>query len=146
MKLGMVGLGRMGGNMTVRLQQHGHEVVAFDPSADAVERAVVSGAEGASSLAELCSKLPSPKVVWLMVPSGDVTEATVRELGGILGNGDVIVAIDNQKIDSVRTLIGQLKGKTEGSVAIKIVRNHAEQTISVTLEKLEPAIPHRSQL
>jgi 6-phosphogluconate dehydrogenase len=91
MKLGMVGLGRMGGNMSVRLQQHGHEVVAFDPSADAVERAVVAGAEGASSLAELCGKLPSPKVVWLMVPAGEITEGTVRELGGILGNGDVIV-------------------------------------------------------
>ena len=52
MKLGMVGLGRMGGNMTVRLQQHGHQVVAYDPSADAVEAAVTAGAEGATSLAE----------------------------------------------------------------------------------------------
>lgn len=91
MKLGMVGLGRMGGNMTVRLVQHGHEVVAFDPAPEAVEQAVVAGAEGASSPAELCAKLSSPKVVWLMVPAGDITEATVRELGGILGNGDVVV-------------------------------------------------------
>jgi 6-phosphogluconate dehydrogenase len=91
MKLGMVGLGRMGGNMTARLQQHGHQVVAYDPSSDAVEAAVAAGAEGTSSLAELCSKLPSPKVVWLMVPAGEITESTVRELGGILGNGDVVV-------------------------------------------------------
>jgi 6-phosphogluconate dehydrogenase len=56
----MVGLGRMGGNMTVRLQQHGHQVVAYDPSPAAVEAAVASGAEGAESLAELCSTLPSP--------------------------------------------------------------------------------------
>jgi 6-phosphogluconate dehydrogenase len=90
-KLGMVGLGRMGGNMTVRLQQHGHQVVAYDPSADAVAAAVTSGAEGAASLVELCSKLSSPKVVWLMVPAGDITESTVRELGGVLGSGDVIV-------------------------------------------------------
>jgi 6-phosphogluconate dehydrogenase len=90
-KLGMVGLGRMGGNMTARLQQRGHQVVALDPSADAVERAVAVGAQGASTLAEMCSALPSPKVVWLMVPAGDVTEATVGELGGILGDGDVIV-------------------------------------------------------
>jgi 6-phosphogluconate dehydrogenase len=87
----MVGLGRMGGNMTTRLQQHGYQVVAYDPSSDAVEAAVASGAEGATSLANLCSKLPSPRVVWLMVPAGDITESTVRELGGILGNGDVIV-------------------------------------------------------
>ena len=91
MKLGMVGLGRMGGNMTTRLQQHGHQIVAFDPSADAVERAVASGAEGAATLAEMCAKLPSPKVVWLMVPAGAVTEATVQELGGLLVRGDVIV-------------------------------------------------------
>jgi 6-phosphogluconate dehydrogenase len=87
----MVGLGRMGGNMTTRLQERGHQVVAYDPSSDAVEAAVASGAEGAASLAELCSKLPSPKVVWLMVPAGDITESTVRELAGVLGSDDVIV-------------------------------------------------------
>ena len=91
MKLGMVGLGRMGGNITVRLVQHGHEVVAFDPASEAVEQAVVAGAEGASSLTDLCQRLPSPNVVWLMVPAGDVTEATVRELAGILGDGDVVI-------------------------------------------------------
>ena len=92
MKLGMVGLGRMGGNMTVRLLRAGHEVVAFDPGADAVARATAAGAIGASSLAELCAKLDgSPRVVWLMVPSGDVTEQTVREVGGLLSAGDVVV-------------------------------------------------------
>ncbi len=91
MKLGMVGLGRMGGNMTVRLLRAGHEVVAFDPGADAVARATSAGAVGASSLADLCGKLDvSPRVVWLMVPSGDVTEQTVLELGGLLSEGDVV--------------------------------------------------------
>src|SRR5258706_14611133 len=89
MKLGMVGLGRMGGNMTVRLLRAGHEVVAYDPGADAVSRAASAGAEPASSLADLCAKLPSPKVVWIMVPAGDVTEQTVPDLGGILGQGDI---------------------------------------------------------
>ena len=103
MKLGMVGLGRMGGNMTVRLVQRGHEVVAFDPAPEAVELAVVAGAEGASSLAAVCATLPTPKVVWLMVPAGDITEATVRELGGILGNGDVVIDGGNSNWqDSVR--------------------------------------------
>jgi 6-phosphogluconate dehydrogenase len=92
MKLGMVGLGRMGGNMTVRLLRGGHEVVVFDPGADAVARATAAGAIGASSLADLCAKLEgSPRVVWLMVPSGDVTEQTVREVGGLLSSGDVVV-------------------------------------------------------
>jgi len=91
MRLGMVGLGRMGGSMTVRLVRGGHEVVAFDPNPEAVEAAVVAGAEGASSLGELCERLTAPKVVWVMVPAGDVTEATIGELGGILADGDVVV-------------------------------------------------------
>jgi 6-phosphogluconate dehydrogenase len=87
----MVGLGRMGGNMTVRLQRRGHQVVVYDPSSEAVEAAVAAGAEGAASLVELASKLPDPKVVWMMVPAGNITESTIRELGGILGDGDVVV-------------------------------------------------------
>jgi 6-phosphogluconate dehydrogenase len=87
----MVGLGRMGGNMTVRLVRGGHEVVAFDRDPEAVGAAVVSGAEGASSLGELCERLSAPRVVWLMVPAGEITEAAIRELGGILSDGDVLV-------------------------------------------------------
>jgi len=91
MKLGMVGLGRMGGNMAIRLIRGGHEVVAFDPGTEAVGRAVEAGATGAASLAELVAELEAPRVVWLMVPAGDVTEQTVRELGGRLSEGDVVV-------------------------------------------------------
>jgi 6-phosphogluconate dehydrogenase len=87
----MVGLGRMGGNMTVRLVRGGHDVVAFDRDPEAVEAAVVAGAEGASSLGGLCERLSAPRVVWLMVPAGDITGSTIRELGGILADGDVIV-------------------------------------------------------
>ncbi|MDP9295975.1 MAG: decarboxylating 6-phosphogluconate dehydrogenase [Actinomycetota bacterium] len=91
MKLGMVGLGRMGGNMTVRLQRAGHHVVAFDPSPKAVSRTTESGAEGASSLEDLVGKLGAPRVVWLMVPAGEITEGTVKRLSGLLSEGDVIV-------------------------------------------------------
>jgi len=104
----MVGLGRMGGNMTARLGQHGHDVVAFDPSADAVARAVQGGAEGAASLADLCAKLPSPKVVWLMVPAGEITEDTVRELGGILAEGDVVIDGGNSDWRDSQRRAGQL--------------------------------------
>ncbi len=110
MKLGMVGLGKMGGNMTVRLIQHGHVVVAFDPSPDAVERAVAAGADGASSLAELCGKLPAPKVVWLMVPAGEITESTVRELGGLLGDGDVVIDGGNSNWQDSKRRAEQLAG------------------------------------
>jgi 6-phosphogluconate dehydrogenase len=99
----MVGLGRMGGNMSVRLLRGGHEVVAFDPSAEAVAAASTAGATGASSLAELVAALEPPRVVWLMVPAGEVTESTVRELGGLLSNGDVVVDGGNSFYkDSIR--------------------------------------------
>jgi 6-phosphogluconate dehydrogenase len=91
MRLGMVGLGRMGGNMTIRLIRAGHEVVAFDASADAVASAEAAGATGAASLADLVSALERPRVVWLMVPAGEVTESTVRTLEGLLSRGDVVV-------------------------------------------------------
>jgi 6-phosphogluconate dehydrogenase len=91
MKLGMVGLGRMGGNMTARLQRSGHEVVAFDPSPDAVSRATETGASGASSLEELVGQLEAPRVIWLMVPAGEITDSTIATLAGLLSEGDVIV-------------------------------------------------------
>src|SRR5438105_5021980 len=91
MKLGMVGLGRMGGNMTVRLVRGGHEVVAFDPSDDAVASAETAGASGAHSLEELVKQLEQPRVVWIMVPAGDITEQTVQKLQELLASGDVII-------------------------------------------------------
>jgi 6-phosphogluconate dehydrogenase len=81
MQLGMVGLGRMGGNMTGRLRAAGHEVLTYDPQVDST----------ASSLAELVELLEPPRALWLMVPVGDVTEATFRELLGLVAPGDAIV-------------------------------------------------------
>jgi len=81
MKLGMVGLGRMGGNMTERLRRDGHEVQTYDRS----------GSGTAQSLAELVDQLEAPRAVWVMVPAGDPTEETVQELVERLDEGDVIV-------------------------------------------------------
>jgi 6-phosphogluconate dehydrogenase len=91
MQIGMVGLGRMGANMTSRLLLDKHEVVAFDFSAAAVAHAVGEGGVGASTLAELVSKLSAPRVVWIMVPSGAATDSTVASLLELLQAGDVIV-------------------------------------------------------
>jgi 6-phosphogluconate dehydrogenase len=91
MKLGMVGLGRMGGNMTTRLIRNGHEVVAFDPSDDAVGRAEAEGAIGAHSLEELVKQLDAPRVAWIMVPAGKITEDTVENLRHLLQSGDIVV-------------------------------------------------------
>ena len=91
MQLGMVGLGKMGANMTTRLIQGGHQVVVYDRSADAVTQAASSGATSSTGLKDLCGKLSSPKVVWIMVPSGKPTDDTIDELCTILGKGDVII-------------------------------------------------------
>ena len=91
MKLGMIGLGRMGGNMTERLLNDGHEVVVFDPDTAAVEALAPKGASVASSLAEVVGKLGAPRTVWVMVPSGDNTEQTVNGLIELLDAGDTLI-------------------------------------------------------
>ncbi|MCC7055544.1 MAG: decarboxylating 6-phosphogluconate dehydrogenase [Gemmatimonadaceae bacterium] len=91
MQLGMVGLGRMGANMTTRLLRGGHQLAVFDHSPAAVTAAAADGATGTASLAELVERLEAPRVVWVMVPSGAPTEETVRALAGLLSAGDTVI-------------------------------------------------------
>ena len=86
-----MGLGRMGANMTLRLLQHDHEVVAWDRNEESIDGVRSEGAEGVGSLAEVVDALEPPRVVWLMLPSGDPTEDTIRELEDLLEAGDTIV-------------------------------------------------------
>jgi 6-phosphogluconate dehydrogenase len=104
----MIGLGRMGGNMTLRLIRHGHEVVAFDPSEEARERTVAGGAIGAATIEELVAALEPPRVVWIMVPAGPVTENVVTELGERLGDGDLVVDGGNSKYTESQRRAAQL--------------------------------------
>ena len=91
MELGMIGLGRMGGNMTQRLLKGGHRVVAYDPDEAARRAAQNAGADGAASIAEVAGMLAAPRAVWVMVPAGDVTDATINELADALSAGDAII-------------------------------------------------------
>jgi 6-phosphogluconate dehydrogenase len=91
MEIGIIGLGRMGGNMAQRLLKGGHTVVAFDFSAATVENAVQQGALGAKDLKDLVAKLAKPRAVWLMVPSGNATEKTVNDVAALLSPGDTII-------------------------------------------------------
>jgi 6-phosphogluconate dehydrogenase len=91
MELGMIGLGKMGANMAERLVGGGHRVVGFDLSPDSVERVVDAGAEGASSLEELVGKLPGPRILWIMVPSGAPVDSTIAALLPYLGEGDIVI-------------------------------------------------------
>jgi 6-phosphogluconate dehydrogenase len=91
MQLGMVGLGRMGANMTRRLMHGGHALVVSDLSADAVKQLGSEGATGSSSLEDLIAKLTPPRAVWIMVPAGGPTETTVQKLAAHMQAGDAII-------------------------------------------------------
>lgn len=104
MKLGMIGLGRMGGNMARRLLRSEHQVVGFDQSPETVTQlAHVDGLLPAWSLAEVVAQLPSPRLVWLMLPAGQVTEDTLVTLCGLLSAGDILIDGGNANFnDSIR--------------------------------------------
>ncbi len=91
MQLGMVGLGRMGGNMVRRLMRGGHECVVSDLSAENVQHLVGEGAKGSASLEDFVSKLKPPRAAWVMVPAGGPTEQTVMKLAERMQAGDTII-------------------------------------------------------
>jgi len=91
MKIGFVGLGKMGGRMVERLIRGGHEIVAFDPIRKAVKEAENKGAVPAGSLEELVDKLDPPRAIWIMVPSGKPTEETITTLSSLLEEGDILI-------------------------------------------------------
>jgi 6-phosphogluconate dehydrogenase len=91
MKIGLIGLGRMGGNIARRLMKNGHEVVAFDRNADAVAALAADGAEAASSLQEARAKLDTPAIWWVMLPAGDPTEQTIDAIATDARDGDIII-------------------------------------------------------
>jgi 6-phosphogluconate dehydrogenase len=103
MEIGMIGLGKMGANMTVRLLKGGHSVVAHDRNPANVEQAVSEGALGAEALADLVSKISPPRAVWVMVPAGDPTEAVIEDLAELLESGDTVIDGGNSNYkDSMR--------------------------------------------
>jgi len=91
MKLGMIGLGRMGGNMAERLISGGHQIVAYDSDDLAVAALTEKGASAAQSLSDVVSQLNPPRTVWVMVPAGDITENTLTDLIEILDPGDTLI-------------------------------------------------------
>jgi len=103
MQLAMIGLGRMGGNMVERLMRHGHQLVAYDRSADAVAKYEQIGAKGATDLRSLVGALSAPRIVWIMVPAGDPVDQTIAELRPMLAKGDVIIDGGNSNFhDTIR--------------------------------------------
>lgn len=107
MHIGLVGLGKMGGNMRSRLRNAGHTVVGYDRNPDLAD---------VDSLAAMVEVLPSPKVVWVMVPAGDATTSTIEELKGLLGEGDLVVDGGNSRWTDDATNAASLAEKGIGFV------------------------------
>jgi 6-phosphogluconate dehydrogenase len=91
MKIGMIGLGKMGSQMTARLMKGNHECIVFDVNQESMKAEALKGATPSTSLKDLVGKLQKPRVVWVMLPEGEVTEKTVSDLGLLLSEGDVII-------------------------------------------------------
>jgi 6-phosphogluconate dehydrogenase len=91
MKIGIIGLGRMGGNIARRLMRGKHETVVYDRAPEAVKEIVADGAIGAGSLEDMAGKLDSPRIFWVMLPAGDPTESTIETLTGLCSPGDIII-------------------------------------------------------
>src|SRR5438874_9063599 len=90
MELGLIGLGRMGANMTRRLMRAGHSCVVYDVFPGSVQTLAGEGASGAASLADFVAQLPAPRAIWLMVPAG-VVDSTLADLVPLLAPGDVVI-------------------------------------------------------
>jgi len=103
MELAMIGLGKMGLNMATRLVRGKHRVVGFAPSAESVRAAIDHGVEGAHSLEEAVGKLKAPRIVWVMVPAGQITDETIEKVSHLLSKGDIVIDGGNSNYkDSIR--------------------------------------------
>ncbi len=103
MELGMIGLGRMGANMTERLVGGGHRVISYDRNAEAIQRIVDIGGVGAHSLADFVKQITAPRVIWMMVPSGAPVDQTIEQLLPNLAKGDILIDGGNSNYkDSIR--------------------------------------------
>jgi 6-phosphogluconate dehydrogenase len=91
MQIGIIGLGRMGGNITRRLMQHGHETVVYDHDPKAVEALRGDGAKGADGLEALVKQLQTPRAVWVMLPAGKITDDVIVSLGDLMAKGDIVI-------------------------------------------------------
>src|SRR5438270_6087216 len=111
MRLAMIGLGRMGGNMTERLMGGGHEVVAFDRTRDVVDKYVMKGATGAHAITNVPPNLKAPRIVWIMVPAGKPVDETIAQLLPGLSKGDVIIDGGNSNFRDSMRRAAELQGR-----------------------------------
>ena len=111
MQLAMIGLGKMGGNMTERLMRDGHQVVVFDRSPEVVQKYAALGAIGAGSPSEVARKMTAPRVVWIMVPAGKPVDDTIAALLPGLFKGDIIIDGGNSNFRDTMRRAAELEQK-----------------------------------
>ncbi|MFC7392793.1 phosphogluconate dehydrogenase (NAD(+)-dependent, decarboxylating) [Scopulibacillus cellulosilyticus] len=111
MKLGLIGLGKMGMNLGLNMLDHGHELVAFDINQNAVKEIAEKGAKGAGSYQELINSLETPRVVWLMIPAGHLIDDVISEISPLLGEGDIVIDAGNSNYKDSLRRYNQLKEK-----------------------------------
>ena len=111
MKIGMIGLGKMGGNMTERLMKDGHEVVVYDRSPETVQKYVALGSKGVDGPAGMVASLSVPRVVWIMVPAGKPVDDTIAALLPGMSKGDVIIDGGNSNFHDTMRRGGELAKK-----------------------------------
>jgi 6-phosphogluconate dehydrogenase len=109
MELGLIGLGKMGGNMAERLRLAGHKVVGFDFSAEAVKKLTDSGSVGVTSLEDLVKNLQSPRAIWMMVPAGDPVDETIAKLKPLMQKGDIFIDGGNSNYKDTQRRHDELK-------------------------------------
>jgi 6-phosphogluconate dehydrogenase len=109
MELGLIGLGKMGGNMAERLRHGGHKIVGFDFSAEAVQRLSATGAVGVNSLEDLVKNLQTPRAIWIMVPAGDPVDQTIAKLKPLLEKGDILIDGGNSNYKDSQRRYAQLE-------------------------------------
>ena len=158
MELAMIGLGKMGGNMASRLLRGGHQLVVYNRSPEPIRAAEAEGAVGATSLEDVVLKLNAPRVVWLMLPAGQITEEAVLHLAGLLSVNDIIIDGGNSNYkDTVRRAnlladkgiyyvdsgtSGGIWGLQEGYSLMVGGRLEAIAQVRPALETLAPAADH----
>jgi 6-phosphogluconate dehydrogenase len=155
MKLALVGLGKMGANMVRRLVRNGHEIIVFNRSKGPIEEVAKEGAIPASSIADVVARLDAPRVVWLMLPAGDVTEEHLHQFMDLLSPGDIIVDGGNSNFNDTMRRAEMVKAKglhyvdvgtsggiwgiTEGYSMMVGGEKEAVEVLRPALETLAPA-------
>jgi 6-phosphogluconate dehydrogenase len=118
MQLGLIGLGKMGGNMAERLRLGGHQVVGFDFSPEAVQKLTASGNVGASSLEDMAKKLTGRKAIWIMVPQGKPVDDTIAKLEPLLNKGDILIDGGNSNYKDTQRRHKEVTAKGYGFVDV----------------------------